>query len=233
MKTLIDPMVTLSFKDYNQALLELRSWLDSGNIPEKLEDADFFFILRPYCWFLHDPGFQDVLNICETALQEMIDNKEVLWEETNPLLGNKFMGIATFLATYVEYGDYNPSEWRMMFASPEVNVNVTAKEYAEKLKESNASASAVFTELSELFFEIEGAKHVSYWILRRIAVDYIDFIESLIHTLPGADQAYILHAMDEQLGNESVISFYKRFIQNTSSEFLKEETIKYLAQVEA
>ncbi len=232
MKDLFDRLVTISFEDYEVALDEIREELDAGKKAEKLEDGEFFFALRPYCWFMHEPGFQDIMDICEDGLQVMMDNKDLLMEETNLMMGNEFMAVGTFLATYVDEGSYNPSEWKMLFASPEIAVHVTAEKYNEKLKETDAEAAEKMARLSAVFMRLEGCKHSSYYILRHLGVDYLPFLEVMIHKFPADDQTFILHALDAFPNNTEVIGFYNRYIEQVGSDHLRDAAQKYLANVQ-
>ena len=227
MKDLFDRLITISFEDYQVALKEIRTALDKGQKAEKLEDAEFFFLLRPYCWFMHEPGFQDIMDICEDALQTMMDNKDLLMEETNLLMGNEFMSVGTFLATYVDEGSYNPSGWKLRYASPEVAVQATAQKYRDKLQEDPEAAEKM-NRLANLFSNIEGGKHQSYYILRNVGADYVSFLGTIIHQFPANDQTFILHALDAFPNNEEVIGFFNRYIEQTASDHLRETAQKYL-----
>lgn len=231
MKDLIKKLITLSFADYEAALSELRDALDAGQKLEKIEDGEFFFVLRPYCWFLHDPGFQDILDVCEDGMEVLIENEKLLVEETNPITGNEYMAVGSFLAAYLDSGDYNPTGWKNLFASPEIAIHVAAEKYSEKLEAKAPEAAAKLKKLSNVFMQIEGCKHLSYYILRHTGADYIEFLTAIIHKFPSPDQTYILHALDAFPGNEAVVNFYKEYIAAASSDYLREVAEKYAATV--
>jgi len=231
MKDLVKRLITLNFADYKAALSEMRDALDSGKKLEKIEDGEFFFILRPYCWFLHDPGFQDILDVCEDAMQVIIDHEKLLIEETNPITGNEYMAVGSFLASYLDTGDYNPSAWKSLFSSPEIAIHVAAEKYSEKLETKDAEAAAQLKKLSNIFMDLEGCKHLTYYILRHLGADYIDFFGVIIHRFPSPDQTYILHALDAFPKNTAVANFYKQYIATASSDYLREVAEKYAATV--
>lgn len=231
MKDLFADLQTVDFQAYGEKLAEIRSKLDAGEKAEGIDDTDVFFSLRPYCWFLHNPGFQDIMDTAESAMQTLQAHQQDLMEETNPLMGNEFLAVAKFLASYLDKGTFDPTEWRMLFASPEIATSTTAKKYAEKLDSINTDAAQKMKDLAELMSQIEGSKHLTYWILRHIGADNLGVLEQMIHSFPSGDQTYILHALDAFPQNEDVIGFYERFIEKTQYDNLKEEAEKYLEAV--
>ncbi len=232
MKALFEQLKTVDFQAYHKALSAIRNQLDAGAEVEDLDDADIFFLLRPYCWFLHNPGFQDIMDSCEDAMQVLQAHTQELMEESNPIMGNEFLAVAKFLASYIDKGTFDPTEWRMLFASPEVATSTTAKKYAEQLQSIDSEASASMIQLQKTMQEIEGAKHSTYWILRHLGADYSSFLTQMIHSFPSGDQSYILHAMDAFVGDERAIAFYEHFIEKTKYEQLKEEAQGYLERIE-
>jgi hypothetical protein len=231
MKDIFARLQTVDFQAYGEALAEIRTKLDAGEKAEGIDDTDVFFCLRPFCWFLHNPGFQDTMDTAEDAMHVLQAHQQLLMEETNPLMGNEFLAVARFLASYLDKGTFDPTEWRMLFASPEIATSTTAKKYAEKLEAVDADATAKMKALAEVMSQIEGSKHLSYWILRHIGADNLGVLEQMIHSFPSGDQTYILHALDAFPQNQEVIEFYERFIEKTQYDNLKEEAEKYLETV--
>lgn len=232
MKELCEKLYTTSFAQYEKALTLIREVLDKGEKPE-ISKEDFLMLLRPYYWYVHNPGFQDVIDTCEKFMETLKQNKDVLLEETNPITGNDFLAVGTFLANYLDVGKYDTSGWKMLFASPEIGSAVIAEKFAKKLGELNKTDEEIqaMNNLAVLMKDIEGTKHVAYWCLRHIGADFLEQLE-IVHSFPPNDQTYILHALDAFPGNKDVIKFYKGFIEKTSYDYLKKEAGKYLGNVE-
>ena len=231
MKDAFEQLKTIYFTDYLKALEELRSALDQDQDLEGLNDGDLFYLLRPYCWFLHDPGFQDIYDICNEAVEVYQKYQKDLMEKSDELIGNEFVAVNTFLISYLDHERYDTSEWKILFASAEVATATTADKYAQKLKAIDKAAAESSLKLAALLRSIEGSKHVAYCCLRAMGDQCLGLLQTLIHKFPSDNQNYILHALDAFPGNQEVVDFYTDFIAQKRQEYLKEEAEKYLKQV--
>ena len=75
--------------------------------------------------------------------------------------------------------------------------------------------------------ELYSSKHIAYWVLRHIGDRQLAHLEGLLPALPPSDQTYVLHAMDQFLSNPEVVAFYRRFIDATPHELLRNAAKKY------
>lgn len=195
-RDLLDALQTTSFAQWTKAIAKLRTHVDAGG-EVTLTELDALMILRPYLWWRHNPGFADVIATCEAAMPVFMAHAKAL--------GGDGKRVGMFIATFLDDGKHDGK-------SDEMETHVRAKEWATKLKGAEAKA---MTALSELMHELYSQKHVAYNVLRRVGWQQIEAIGALIHGLPGADQAFILHALDGSLGQPGVKKFYKDFIANT------------------
>jgi len=223
MKELFEKICTTSFAQFLEALEKIRNLLDEGNKPD-ISKKYFLMLLRPYYWFVHKPGFQDIIDTCESFMQTVKQNKKIFLKEAD-----YFIAISTFLAHYLDFGDYDSSGWKMLFSSPEIAASVIADKYAKKLGKLKKSEQEVqaMKNLKKLMEDIETAKHLAYWCLRHIADGFLEELK-IIHSFPPDYQSSILHALDAFPGNKDVIDFYKNFINKTKHEYLKEDAEKYM-----
>lgn len=232
-------LYTNDFKLYIQTLQQLRTTLkESNNLSEvvnQITEEDFFYMLRPYYWFMHNPGFQDIYDTFDKALLALENHKDFFENHKDSFLKEDFMNVAVFGAVYLEKGTMQPSYWKSFFraASIEICASIKAGELAEKFKELNATQEDIdaLYNLKNLLSQISGSKHVSYKCLRSIGVYFLPALKKYIIAFTGDDQSFILHALDEFKGNNDVIEFYKEYIEKTPSESLKEEAQKYLSRV--
>ncbi|MFQ5569299.1 MAG: hypothetical protein ACE5G0_06465 [Rhodothermales bacterium] len=187
---LFSTLYTTNFTQYLTALKAIRELLDAGDRPEMGKD-DFLMLLRPYYWFPHRPGFQDIYDTCENAMMVMKNYVDTLFDKKlNPITGNPFLAMGTFLAVYLDEGRFDPSGWRKLFASPEISASVIADEFGGKLEAANTPEEDVqaLRSLAALMRDIEGSKHITYWCLRHLGADFLEEL-SIIHGFPAGDQS--------------------------------------------
>lgn len=209
-----------SFADWLEAVKDLDT--------SALDDPAFLGMLRPYYWFVHRPGFQDIYDACARASDIMNARKDDLDD------GYNYPGLLTFLVGYTENEALDSTGWIFMGGSAEIAACVGAEELAKKLEELKAPAEeiAALQAVKTAMKRIEGAKHMVYNNLREIGDQHIDPITAIIDTLHPSAQDFILHAMDGFKGDPAVISFYKSFLERNADTPLKDEVTEYLASVQ-
>lgn len=231
LKEQFDALKTTDFDAYETALNQLRHSLGEDLQLQTINEEDFFFVLRPYFWFLHNPGFQQVMTSCEEALAILQQYTDTLQEEDNPMLGNEYFAVVNFLGQYVQNETFDPSGWKMLFASPEIATLTSAEKYAEQLQEKAPEGAKKLESLVDIMRRIEGTKHTAYYCLRQLGIHFTPFLQTLIHKLSTGDQGYILHAMDAFPEDPRAIEFLQTFLDTTPHEALKEQAQKSLEAV--
>lgn len=195
-RELLDALQTTSYAEWTKSITALRSHLDR-RAPAEITELDLLMILRPYLWWRHNPGFTDVYATCEAAMPVILAHLAKL--------GDKGKQTGKFLAEFLDTGKHDGH-------SDEIEISVAAETWASKLKGAEATAMRA---LSKLMRDIYDHKHVAYWVLRHVACQQVDSLGSLIHGLPPADQAFLLHSLDASLDKPGVPRFYKKFIADT------------------
>lgn len=226
----ISGLQTKLFSEYVENINELRKRLESGE-EIKFSDEEFMFVMRPYYWFLHNPGFQDLVDLCDVVANLLMNHEEAILQ-SNVLSKSDLNGLIKFLVMYSAKGMYDTSNW-MIFASPEIAVFTDLERIIEVLKKSDTNDKELekMQELSDVMKQIEGAKHTSYYCLRIIGASNVKNILKIFDKLSLEHKGYVLHALDGAKGNEEVIKLYEDFISTTTSKNLKAETEKYLERV--
>jgi hypothetical protein len=223
----LDPNLTSAhFAVYVNALEKLRITLDGGE-RLTLDPKSFLFVLRPYFWHLHELGFQDLYDLAH-------DSFGVLAKYRKAIDPYDYRGLSQFLRSYVNDGNYDGTGFVYVAGSVEMAAFIAIDHAARALEAAGAQADEVgkLTALGRLLQRLEGSHHTSYWILRHIAVDHVESLFDFTVTLAPVYQSYVLHALDEFVGNKEVALFYERFIAQSSG-VLRSEAERYLRAVAA
>jgi hypothetical protein len=208
-----------SFADWLEAVKDLEAGA--------LDEPAFLGMLRPYYWFVHQPGFQDLYDACARASDILKARKDDLDD------GYNYPGLLTFLVGYTENESLDSTGWIFMGGSAEIAASVGAGELASKLEELNAPAEeiAALQAVKTTMKRIEGGKHTAYNNLREIGDKHLDPMNAIIDTLHPSAQSFILHAMNGFKGDPAVIAFYEGFLERNADTPLKDEVAEYLASV--
>jgi hypothetical protein len=217
METKYEGLQSSNFIEYKKQLQSMSS--------VDLSVSEFYLMLRPYYWYVFEPGFQDIYDLCSESYEIIRKYKTGLKEEL------MMSGIERALAAYTEEEIYDSEGWRFLYGGIETAISSDARKISNKLKELNrGKESETLKKLSEIMKEIESAKHITCRRLRSCGKDFLKQLD-LIHTFPPYDQSFILHALDEFKGNEDVKNFYKEFINKTKYDNLKKDAEKYIQTI--
>jgi hypothetical protein len=207
MRKWLDALRTKSYAEWSKAIVALRDGLDGGSTCE-IDEMDLLMILRPYMWWRHNPGFEDVMATCERAMAVIVAKAETLGDVRS---------VGDFLATYLDDGKHDKK-------GSEITTKIAAERWAKRLKGKDAKA---LRELAALMTDLYQKKHTSYWVLRHVGKQRTDTLAKLIHGLVPADQAFILHALDGNIADEKVLNWYRAFIKKTPYPELKKAAREY------
>ena len=215
-------LATGSFAEYLQTLEAVDS---RKEWPNDLSRQDFVLLMRPYYWYVYDPGFQDLMDACALAHGAISRNFDLLSDELS------MSGLPQFLESYIVDEALDGTGWSFLSCSPELAAAIDAETAAQKLVAAGRAKDAKLLEaLARVLKALEGAKHKTYWKLRELASRFVEELD-LVHRFHPADQGFVLHALDEFKKDKKVIAFLERFIEQTPSESLKEEAAGYLEAV--
>jgi hypothetical protein len=223
----LDPNLTsANFAVYVNALEKLRVTLDGGQ-RLALDTETFVFVLRPFFWHIHELGFQDVYDESRSVFA-------ILGKHRNAIDPYDYRGLTSFIRGYVNDGSYDGSGFVYVAGSVEVAAVVALENAARALEGVGAPSEevAALTAYARLLQRMEGSHHTCYWVLRHIGVDHIKELFGLTVTLAPVYQSYILHALDEFVGNKDVADFYERYIAQSAG-ILRSEAQRYLRTVAA
>jgi hypothetical protein len=195
---------------------------------ETVDNDAFLGMLRPYFWYVHRPGFQDLHDSCAAALGILEAHADDLDD------GYDYPGLKNFLEGYVRDEALNSTGWIFMGGSAEIAASVSAGSLAEKLAELGAPESevAALKEVGTLMKRIEGTKHEAGNNIREIGDKHLEPLTAIIDTLHPNGQSFILHALDGNVGSADVIAFYKSFLERNPETPLRDEVGEYLTEVD-
>lgn len=230
MQDLFDQLHTGSFDDYAVTLTQVRARLQEGGEKYTLRPSDLIFVLRPYMWWLHFPGFEDVMSKAEAAAQTLMAHEITLDGGPPRFPGSPMIALGTFLVRYIQDGLFDPTGFAALYASAETQAAFIAETFAAKLAAKGIDGEALLT-FAALMKAIEAAKRESHRILRQIGDQRLDELATYIHDLPEKDQDLVLRALDDFAGNPGVIAFYEAFIEATIDDDLREAATGCLESV--
>lgn len=227
MDELLDGLRSPSLETWEHAASELRSKADARTA---MSDRDFFLVLRPYLWYVHDVSFQDLADACSAALLRLnLHRQELSASEVDA----DFVGLGLFLASFLEEGNVDARGFRVVMGSAELAAATSATALASYFERAGKeSTAAMFVHLAAMLEKLHGAKHTAYGCIREVGDRFLDRL-GLIHTLHPEDQRFILHALDGFRGNDAVDRFYADFIRDTADAILREEATEYRDHIRA
>lgn len=230
MDGVLDRLRSASLAEWAGAAAALRARL-AGRDGAPLGDDDFFMLLRPYLWYVHDVSFQDLADACADALGVLNARRDTLLR--TPEIERDFLGLGLFLSAYLEEGNVDASGFVALVGSAEIAAAVSASSLAGYLDRTDEPlAAASLRSLASILQTLEGAKHSAYWCIRAVGDRFVGQLD-LIHTLHPADQGFLLHALDGFAGNDDVARFYDDFIRVTPDAVLRAEAEQFRERVRA
>jgi hypothetical protein len=217
------------YATFLKALEDLREKLDDGEAAE-VDVGDLVLICRPYEFYKYRT--EDLHPAHKQVMELMMKHQKRL----DPRVMN---GLATYAVGCLN-GRYDPSGFTYVAGSLEMAALVEAQTIEEALKHDFPEDAAVFARYAGWMKEVEGSRHVSYWILRKIG-KRPELHKRLLYTtlqLEPMFKSFVLHALDEFVGDPGVIGFYKDYIgfferirddpKNKRSEEIQRECAKLL-----
>jgi hypothetical protein len=139
---------------------------------------------------------------------------ELLMKHEKRLEPDVMNGLATYAAGCLN-GRYDPSGFTYVAGSLEMAALVDAQTIEKALKRDFPEDASAFKRYADWMKEIEGGRHVSYWVLRRIG-NRPELQKRLLYTtlqLEPMFKSFVLHALDEFVGDAGIIGFYKDYIR--------------------
>lgn len=230
MEDVLDRLRSASLAEWTRAALELRGLLASERAPELGAD-DFFMLLRPYLWYVHDVSFQDLADAASSALAVLHARREELVRA--PGVERDFLGLGLFLAAYLEEASADASGIGAVVGSAELSAAVCASSLAGWLElHAQPEAASSLRALASILQTLESAKHAAYWCIRAVGDRFVAQLD-LIHTLDPADQGFLLHALAGFTDNDEVARFYDDFIRVTPDSVLRREAEQFRDRLRA
>lgn len=230
--SLLQKLETRSFAQFVKGLSEVRTTLEKKK-ERTVTSEEFLAVLRPYFWYLHDPGFQDLYDAAFGAMEVLQKHRDILLTETLPLIGNDFLALATLLGHYCDDGRRNTSGFASLFASAEISAMLIAQKFAEQLAAANAPPEHVqaLERIGGLLQAIEGTRHDAYYCLRVVGSAHLEQLAEVIHAVDGDAQGFVLHALDAFKGDAKVVRFYDDYTEKVRSGDLPDEAKQALIDI--
>ncbi len=199
---MIEGLKSESFKEYVDTLNTIRDSLDEAKDVE-IETEDFRQICGIY--HLYTWKHKDIIEVQENIMDLLMKHKERIDVDSIAALGTYTLG-------YLD-GKYDPSGFRYLFASCEMGALVECEKIEEILRQDFPEDADVFKKYRDILETIEGACHIAYWILRKIANQHLKTLYYITLQIEPIFKSYVLHALDEFVGDEKVIKFYNDYIK--------------------
>jgi hypothetical protein len=209
-----EKLVSSQFPEFLEGMKEF-----FGSFPAstgtKPDDADFILSLRPFYWYLHNPGFQDIHDQSRLVL-ELLSKYESQIDEYD------YQSLVRFFENYLSDGN---------LAGSEIGVTTSLKSLLEKMNDT--PDRDIIENYLRILDSIISAKYLCYDNLREMGNLYTNSLADLTITLTSADADFILHALDGFTGDEKVIGFYEKVIAETDNDNTREYASDYLSRVRA
>lgn len=207
------------WSEYRDALRALGLAAREGHA---LRDDDLLHLLRPFLWWLHAPGFQDLYDRCDRARDALALHPA----HAHPAHPQRpfWAALALFLSRYLDEGLHDPTALPppLHFGSPELAMAGIARELAPALRERGSpdGADALLAVAAD-FEDVEALKHDAVAALRVFGAQRLDALAALIHDLPEDGQAHVLRALEGNAGH-GVRAFFDAYIERTPDDALRE-----------
>ncbi len=199
-------------------------------------DDELRLIMRPFYWYLHSPGFQDVYDAAWSAM-EVLQAHRARFER----FPTELLGLATLLGRYCDDAVLDATGFEGpfgLFGPVEIAGQLAAADLAQALAPHDEAAAQKLEAVSSLLQDLHGAKHDAYFCLRVIGGDHLPSLATWLSAVGGDAPGFILHALDAFPSRE-VVAIYEQYIagvkESANSERAKkalvEEARKYLDRV--
>ena len=205
---MLDQLKSNRLDEYLQALGLLRSALDAG-MEIEIDQESFQYICAIY--ELYKFNHTDLRALQAEVMDLLVKHQERILSEYELALDAN--GLGTYTLGHME-GRYDPSGFFLVMGSLEIGALVCANNIVEALGADYPEDAEVFRRYSGMLESIEGGCHTAYWILRHIANRHLEVLKVIFYPLEPVFKSYILHALDEFVGDPGVIDFYKAYIQD-------------------
>lgn len=229
MDDLFEQLWTTSFDDYAAALTAVRARLMAGE-RRALGDTELLRLLRPFLWWLHAPGFQDVMDEAEGAMQALMDHQGRHPSFIGMPLGHPMVALSTFLTRYIVDGLHDPTGWTELRSSAEEAAASLAGYFADEIT-AEGHDGAPLRALAARMKSIHEAKRESCRVLRYIGPQRLDELTGYLHDLPERDQALLLGVLDDRAGDAEVIAFYEAYAGAATDDALRDLAAACLSRV--
>lgn len=209
---MLEGLSSNSFKLYSSTLEKIRDTLDEGKTIEIDEES-----FRKICgiYHLYTWSHDDIVELQKQVLDLLMKHKTVLMNDDE--YKHALKGIATYTLGHLD-GRYDPSGFftyvtmGFLGASLEMCARIEVEKIEEFLQNDFPVDANIFKKYKELLDLIEESCHLSYWILRHIGNKYLETLLYITVQIEPIFKSFVLHALDEFVGDEDVINFYKRYI---------------------
>ncbi|MFO0624108.1 MAG: hypothetical protein U0325_00710 [Polyangiales bacterium] len=213
----LDALQTDRWTGYRAALRALRGLARDD---AEVREVDVIYALRPFLWWLHAPGFQDLYDRCDLA-RDALARHPTLRHVGHPLHGLA-AALSLFLSGYLDEGLHDPRGLPapLQFGSPERAFAEIARSLAASLDDGAKDDVVALGDLAADLDDIDAHKPAAAALTRAFCAAGLDTLGSLIHDMPEDGQGHILRAL-EGVEGDGVAAFYEAFIARTPDDALR------------